>query len=282
MNTEPIISMRDPLQNEGSPFSIGTSYAIDTLERIIPGSSYDLVAINIATLLRNHLNSNKSIRLDQLLALLHRELSVLLEDLTAFLQSSRGKAPKILLYLIDYSKSIPTTVSREMTPPRMDLHRAIQYVLIRQGDLFARHLMIINGIEVQYAPCQRNVLPHKFLLSTIKNMSAGSQVTMISHCPLDYHIGRHIKAFTLVDSHTGKVRKLTDLGVKVFKNDHLPFHPTIHPLIGDKDYLVGSLSRGERKQLFEMAEKRHWDVKTHNSIKQDILSLGFKPQLDLE
>jgi hypothetical protein len=282
MSKEQLLSPRDPLQNDGSPFSIGTSFAIDTLEKVIPNSQNDLVVINLATLLRNHLSSNKNISMDKLLRKLHGELAVLLEDITDFQKRARVANPKILLYLIDYSKSIPTEVSRELTPPRLVLQRAIQYVLLRQDKLFADHMMLINDIEVRYAPVQRKILPHKVLQSLIQNMSSNRQVIMFSHCPLDFHVGRHLKAFSIIESHTGKMRSLSELGKKLFKKEQLPFNPLLHAFLGDKDYIKGSLGIKERRQIYEMAIKRNWDVRTYNTVKNDILSLGFKPLINLD
>jgi hypothetical protein len=277
-----IPSFRDPLQNEGSMFSIGTSFAIDTLEKVIPQSQSDLVAINLATLIRNHLNTDKGMKMDDLLTRVRNELAILLEDVSAFLNRARVNKPKILLYLIDYSKSVPSEVSRDQTPPRALLQRAIQYVLIRQGQLFTDHLMMINGIEVRFVPFQRVMLPHKVLYSAIQNMSSNRQVIMLSHCPLDFHVGRQLKGFSIIESHTGKIRTLSELGKKLFKRDHLPFNPLLHAFLGDKDYIKGSLGIKERRQIYEMATQRSWDLKTYNTVRKDLKSLGFKPLIDFE
>lgn len=280
MKSDPPISNRDPLQNEMSSYSIGTAFAIDGLEKTFRKSGSDLIAINIATLIRNQMNSNKNMRLSELREKLKRELFVLLEDLYGIISSRRTPA-NILMYLIDYENALPEIARRPDTPPRIEFRKAVKF-FIREimRDQGANQTINMNGIEVRYVVLQRKVLPHKMLLPYVNRMSPIRQVTLISHCDPDYHIGRDLKVFNVLQSHTGKIVPYSELGKKIFKKNHLPFNPLTHAFLGDKDFIKGCLGIKERKELYAMAEKRNWDMKSYYSVMDDLKSLGHRPHID--
>jgi hypothetical protein len=104
-------------------------------------------------------------------------------------------------------------------------------------------------------------------------MSHSHEVLMVSHAPIDYHIHSKLNGFHLVESHTGQVRTVQELGRKVFKKD-IPFNKYTHACLGDKDYIKSPLSLKQKKDLCTVAEQRHWNIRTLNDIRADITKLG--------
>jgi hypothetical protein len=91
-------------------------------------------------------------------------------------------------------------------------------------------------------------------------------VWLVSHHPVDLLSRYQFKSLTLLESHTGALKKPIVWNTKIFSNKDyyvLPFHPLTLCIFGDKsgDQLQGYPVK-YRKVIMEMAEQNRWTVMT--------------------
>ena len=272
-------SRRDPLENEQSVYSIGTAYAVDGLEvylRSMGNRKANVIAINVGTLLRNGLNHDPNMTMQTMARNARTELHVMVEDIANMMLYARIQNPAILLYLIDYYQFIPEEVVRpiETSKARAKMQSATKYALTHHRELFGL-INSVPGVNIQFDLFQRATAPHKHILTLLRALSPQRTVMMLSHVALDYHVYSKLNSFHVIESHTAQIRGIEDMGMKVFKKEHLPFNKYTHALLGDKDYLKSPLSNKQRKEMYDLAEKRNWESRTLTDIKSDINKLGL-------
>ena len=99
------------------------------------------------------------------------------------------------------------------------------------------------------------------------------RILLITHCPFDYFLLDRYPV-EIVLSHTGKIITKKDLGMKVFKDDSIPFNRTTYKLFGDKDFLK-PLCRNKPKALSTLK-----GVKLRLKTEKEIAQLA-QQQLDI-
>ena len=98
---------------------------------------------------------------------------------------------------------------------------------------------------------------------------------MVSHVPLDFHVYRSFKEFTLLESYTGAFKTVRDLGKKVFQLDSVPFNKYTHLLLGDKWYLKQLVDNKTKKLINERASKENWSVLPDKAILKSLLDMNI-------
>ena len=276
VNSRP--SNRDPLQNLNSKYSIGTAFAVDTVEKLYAqGTLKDCdFLINISTLLRNHLDGSKTQLMDDVVSKMRMELGYLLDELVSIVKTgSTNPKPKIIFYLCDYETGIPKHLQRPFTDNRNLLANTIKLACKQFDKLFPTKSGNFGKTYIEFTVGPPRMQSSVFLISKMKSLGGFTDTVMISHCPVDFHVHRYCKKFSIIETHTGRYRTSKELGDKVFKHPNLPFIPALHMLLGDKEYVVPSIGIKEKRLLLEMAEKRKWELSTSFSIEENIRSLGI-------
>jgi hypothetical protein len=277
-------SPRSPLDVADSLYSIGTAYAVDKLEEMIRSGEMNNtdVAVNMATLLRNHIGKDP-IKYDTLINKTMQEIMVLIQEVSGmFSMHSKGKKHKILFYLIDYDTVLPNHIKRPPTPSRDFLKEAIKVFISRQNKLFPKRIFDVGEITVEFLINNRAMLPHIVLKNNMQMNGGFQDMVMISHVPMDFHIQKYVRKFAIIETHTGKYKLPKDLGNKVFKHDHMPFCPIVHALLGDKDYIQSLLGIKEKRALYALGEKEHWEIATPSKVKADAATLGYEIPVNFE
>lgn len=268
------VSHRDPLQNMASTFSIPTAYAIDGLEKLYgTGKGPEVVMVNIATLLRNHLNVDKTLLYKDLYQKLLFEMEALIQDVGNFMTRTPGK-PTIIFYLIDYKVSL----HRYMRPPtsesRKRLQTAVEYGISRKEQIFKDVPKFEGNVQILTEVYNRSQAPHKHLVGLLRHIGPNPSYIMLSHCPFDYHVSGFLRKFLLIESHTGKVKTIDDLGTKILKSDKIPLTPFTHCIFGDKDYALPQLGRSDKKEILSLSDSQHWEMRTPGFIETSIKKVG--------
>jgi len=279
MTTE---SRRDPLLNEDSSFSIPTAYAIDGIEKHLPTTTCDTILISVNTLIRNHINVDPDMHMTTLLDKLDEEMAAIVEDVSVVFEHVNVGCPAIGFYIMEYPRCVPKGILREDNKARARLTTAISYVLKTARGHFDGESRNIDNVSVTFSYNKRGHLPYQYLTNLVKSMSSNREVMLLSNCPLDYHLALHTKRFYLIDSHTGNMRKYSELGNKVFpKREELPFNPATHLLFGDKDFVQSPLGIKNKRIIYDAAIAQKWRLATHETIVQRLRTLGFPIKIKL-
>lgn len=93
-------------------------------------------------------------------------------------------------------------------------------------------------------------------------------INMISHNPIDYHIGYLGRRCLLYRCYTGKCVEMTprELGPVVFDTKDVPFTPITHVLLGDKSVIRGLLRGTDKDNFLKAARNEKFIVRTEGFI----------------
>ena len=256
---------------EEGRFGFGTTPAFDGVLKELsqkPGAHTAFLAVNLATLLRNHIASKDIGVADGV-----KRVKKMMEEMAdEFSQLCSQKWPDhthhILYYLTYPEKGIPPEFVRPRTSPTAVLHAAAANKLLT--DLKEQDQTEGNvSAHVRLAPHMKVPSYKRLIASASGIVPSDVEIELISHMPLDYHMTYSSgRAGNLFRSHTGKIVKMTpsNLGEVVFGVKDVPFYPNIHVAMGDKHLIKGSLTRDQRKMFLEAASKGHWGVRTNMYI----------------
>lgn len=265
---------RDPLENQNSIYSIGTGLAMNAFEKQYVNYKTGIVAINVATLLRNW--QAKDVSSFAMVTLFGKEFPILMEEITAIMQRDNpANNPCVIIYAVDMVKCIPEPHRRNATETLSKLNKAVEMILSRKKELFgANQRGYFNNIEVSFVDIiQSHPYVYNKLWNAVQEKTTHRSMIMISHSPIDYHISRYVDNVMVLESHTGIFRKMYEMPKKVFGERYLmiPFNPATHVCLGDtKGGLKPNLSPKEKKQLLEVAVSDKWLTKSYNHILQRI------------
>jgi hypothetical protein len=266
---------RLPTENKNSVYSVGTAIAIDSFEKNYIKYRYNVVAINIGTLIRNHIDKDNSYLDIQSNVL--TELPVLLNEITQIINKSPPNlTPLIFLYAIDYPKCINEVLIREATEYRNILYKNIKYFISHSSRIFGEHQKgTFNNINVVFKEItQGEPSIYKILSNKIKHEISPVNVILISHMAIEFHIYRYVNNLILLESHTGEWKDTNSFSKKVFGNNYkeIPFIPATHLCFGDKDLISPALSVKQKKELLEIANKNTWKIRSSQYIRDFIKS----------
>jgi hypothetical protein len=112
---------------------------------------------------------------------------------------------------------------------------------------------------------------YKFIMNNTKKGSS-SDVLLISHCALDWHLYQLIFHTEVLESFTGNIINYKQFGEKIFKNKFIPFNKYTHLVFGDSLLVNPILKRKEKQLALEVAETRKWHIRTESEIKTDLIT----------
>jgi hypothetical protein len=266
------------------PLSIGTSLAFESVfsprldpydpERKIPThieiSEYGEIWININTLYRNmigamskeaFLNSNEKDFKDALL----QEMDVI----NSLLSVEGNGLCKAVYYFCTYDKLYKQTHSSiKFRQDTTDLQKAMKFKLMKAVKLLEKETEEFHLLDTELKPQQK-----------VKTL-------ILTHIPYDLVHYSNFGSLTLLESHTGLVKKRFLWNTKFHKLpdgdlSHIPFYKKTMLLFGDK-YLIHPTDIRIRRQIVEIADKYHWTALTTEAKIMADMNIAIKEPFVLE
>ena len=230
--------------------SFGTAGIINTLVKCSldpPLTKKNVLLVNGATIIRNVLNrevGGKKISERDIPNAVSEDINQLR---TYFNNYSSSKSFVLFFFNSSIYKLIPEKSRRNLTEDRQKL-LDLTGLIVKSEKLEANKLhrlsqdqqMITYGVEI------KNRFSHKVIPSVLSREFIDGfvpKVLLVSHCALDYLMFDSFRNIELIDSHTGKITSRKDLGVKLWKDNEIPFNPMTLKLFGDKDFIQPLVSQ---------------------------------------
>ena len=275
-----------------SKYSLGTQAALTAITTQLesPRNNFDTIVVNVATLIRNRVRKelvfdekdtakNKQMKFNTLYTETKSELTELITELTLALQQLKMRNAAIVVYCPDYLKSIPIAALREQTATRVVQNEVATRMAIEILPAMTGAAKAMNDINVYQLAMISNVIPWKILARSIMAIRSTHHLLLVSHQPVDFHIGQRFKDLLVVESYTGKLKSVKELGDKVFDNDPVPFIPCTHSLLGDSHLILSPWATKEKKELYALAENERWQIKTAEYVRQSVMRHGFSSKM---
>ena len=285
-----------PPSQEELRIGFGTLQAYQALEKKIMSISRPdqiILAINIATLLRNNISTVAYVDGQKFIdktakpslnvhGVVDKTKTVMADIANGIGQicnaKFKGYKHHILFYLTDPLKQVPKEWTRSQDSEAAVKLATVTAAFMREVKPFDQE----NGdtfLHVRMAPFMK--VPSYVGISEVLKEFANYHIPihMISHMPIDYHTPKYGgRSGTLYRSHTGAVVPMTpaELGKSVFKEDEIPFYPSTHILFGDKYLIKGCLGRKEKNMIVAAAKQNHWGVRTSDYIVSKIKDYGIQ------
>ncbi len=244
------------------PLSIGTSLAIEVFsERNDPDTNKLIPAvappeqlwINLRTIIRNLHGAieNKDVRNTlnpvDFIEVASQECEFIVNHLS---DASREKTKVVFYYSDphDIEKVFPYANIKQRTPQGA-VTAAAQYAGIEDiaVELLHKHLKEIK----EYDSRKFNTL----IKGDVK------EAFIVTHCPIDLLAEKDFIKLTLLESHTGKLKKKTDWNTKLGKHPDvgiMPFNEMTLQVFGDNSTFLSPMSQAFKKELIAIAKKYNW------------------------
>ena len=268
---------------EGLKVSYGVAPLLNTLTLLSRETSrpnWDIYLVNVETLIRNHMRDTslpaKTISQEVL-----NDMQVLSQYIAAYNRNNNSiwrKKTKALFFYLPYYEYIPKKYLRDRFPKGTEARWTVRDILV--SSLKEQPMTDnIDGTKIFYVTVGSEKLhtwPHRDLwkdvCSTIENAQFSS-VLMISHVPLDFHLYKRCKSFTVLESYTGVLKTKDKFGKKVFGDELFPFNKYTHLLLGDKWYVRSMVTPKVRNRIKECAKRNHWAMLPDKNVLADLVNL---------
>ena len=249
----------------------GTSIALKALHTNGHESDFNVVAINIATIIRNMYDKDASDL--KLMQRFKTELAQILESIVNCKHLQERHIP-VVFYGVDYAKIIPKEHLRKQTTVHEVVAKLVRRIILTKENYFGNDCRgVRNNIPLFFiGPPMTGIASVERLAKSIQDVSGGNKVLLMSHVPMDFHMYKYFNNFTVLETHTGAYKNTFSFSKKVFnKYDMIPFFPCTHALFGDtKGYVAPMIGIKEKRILVELCEKNKWKHKMESSILNDI------------
>lgn len=279
----PFMSHQNDLPVEEGRYSFGTTPAIDKIIDLVNHAKNDqgyIFLINLSTLVRNRWR--KELKLQRIVDGVRQDMSGISNELNEVCKLKDPEhAHLIVFYTMSYSKMIPSEYIRSQDSEQRAKVQDATAMLINQVPSTKK---VDGNFTVVVEHSKSSEASFKQLSKMIKNVGGSQVVTIISHQPIDYHIfDVNIKG-NVVKSFTGDIESgsKSTLGSMVFKDPNVPFYPSLHVLLGDKELIKGSLDRKEKVRLLEMCASNGWRMRTNTYIADALFKNKFTLPYTLE
>lgn len=269
---------------EGLEVSHGVAPILNTFTTLSSKTvrpKWNLYLINVETLIRNR-DRDIQLSIKELAESVMNDMQVLAQYISSFNRhntSYNHKQNYAIFFYTPHYEGIPEKYLRKSLPKGTDrrwkIRDEIEDILKRQSVQNA-----IDNTRIYYVTVgseKHHTWPHKDLLKDIMANEENPQyssVLMISHVPLDFHLYKYFKEFTLLESYTGATKQKKDLGKKVFKDNNIPFNKYTHLLLGDKWYMAALAPSKMKSQMRNEAIKAHWNIIPDKGVLSSIMRLS--------
>lgn len=245
--------------------------------------TFDVFIINANTIARNCYD--KKLKTTDILNNIQKDINTLMKYIQLYFveQKQYIEKPYVIVYLPIYN--IHKNYARPLSPDR----QAIQSLAYQYFKNICTNPPQVNKMSddcVAYAfLAGTNNLPHRDISSFIINKADKGVMRMmhrryllISHMCIDFHLQNTLgNKLYILESYTGKIKTIKDLGSKIFKNPDIPFNQYTHLLFGDSNLIRPMVYRAEKKKVCDIAKNNHWNKKPATLILSDIRRLNVVP-----
>lgn len=254
------------------PISIATSLAIEGLthtgeyesnDGIAPIKDCEVLYINLRTLFRNAFGSFEDLK-DRLNFEVMRE--TLIADVAGIKEAVKAVSPNTVcvIYLCTFQdKTVERTFKeakfKNPNTPNQVFYSALEFDIYKEAEDFIEELKLFD-VEIK-----------------------GDKDTFIlTHLPVDLLWYRNFPALSLLESHTGKVKKRTLWYTKLNgKRPEIPFNKAFLQIFGD-GVMFSPQGIKVRRVIQKIAEKNRWNQNTSDEkIKMNFRSANEPHVLDL-
>lgn len=272
--------------------SLGMSKILESISRAAlfkddRRQTFDVFLINAWTIARNCYD--KKLSDTNVLRAIRKDINQFVTYVQTYFQEQKDliEKPYVIVYLPEYK--LKDTYLRLPTEERqkvMDLANKFFVKVCTNPPIEKK----VYGGNMYLAKVGSVLLPHKELFQLISNKFDKGvtrimqrRYLLVSHVPMDFHLQNYLaNKLYILESYTGKIKNISELGNKVFKNDYVPFNQYTHLLLGDSFLIKPLIYRKEKKLILEMAKKNFWknkplaivlnDIRRTNVVPTDILT----------
>lgn len=266
--------------------SHGIAPILNTLSSLVnlPNKpAWSLYLINVETLIRDRKVSGEE-GYDSNAALhVLQDCTVLTQYINSYVEHGvknlLKEKPIVCFYLPHYER-LPVAYLRPKLPKgteeRWQVRAEVEKLLRTQG-----WPLKYDSIDVLFTIAGvKGGWPHKDVWNDLYQYQDGLRfrnTLMVSHVPLDFHLYRVVKGFTILESYTGALKNIKQLGKKVFSDEIIPFNKYTHLLLGDKWYMKPLLDTKTKRMLRERAAIEHWTLLSDKAILESLAKLRLIP-----
>lgn len=254
-----------------APLSIGTSLALESLggfgeypSETPPIHRYEEIWVNLRTLFRNCYNAIErsqrgDLQADDLIDGFAEDIQALVSTIEL---NSYGKM-KVVFYLSSFRSfeaSFPKAKWKELSTDKQRIEHSIEQSTLK--------LLLSSYAETLDVDIREY---------DVKITGRGSNVVMLTHYPVDLLWRKQFTQLTLLESHTGSLKKRAEWYSKLTSGrrySRIPFNRLTLQVFGDGNMLFSSMGQKIKNRLLEIAEKDGWTpVTTDEKVRYSINKL---------
>ena len=250
------------------------SISVASMYRDDRQQTFDVVLMNAWTFARNCFDKKLS-RVD-VIRNMQKDMALFIQYVQVYFTDQKAlvEKPYICIYLPTYN--IRDVYLRPETEEKR-LIREYSEQYFKTVCTTTPKVSDLGSCYIYTARVGTNLLPHRDLQALMTKWDKGvtrptqRRYLLISHIPLDFHLQLALQnKLYILESYTGKIKSIKDLGQKVFKEDYVSFNQYTHLLFGDRVMIKPLIARGLKKKVLEIAKKKRWDTRPQSLILSDI------------
>lgn len=238
---------------------------------------FTAVLISAFTVFRNIVSTYSDAKIEQIEEYFVKDINLFLEYYDIYLANTKTRAMQdkyavVLVYFPEYSQ-VQKSLLRETTGKSLELNLLYKKFLSRYN---GRDEMVKKTEHVMcfWITAGHASYPHRDVSRKFRSITGSSSVmyipsdsvALISHIPLDYHISGRIRNIHLLESYTGKLKNLSEFGLRLDKEGRIPFNSVTHAVFGDSVLIKPWVTPKMRKVLLEQASKERWISRGQDDI----------------
>ena len=236
------------------------------------------VLISAFTVFRNIWSMNRNASLSDLANSFAKDINLFLEYFDTYLAFTTpnyisDKYVPVVVYFPNY-RHVDKNILLEHTGNELALYEAYMKFLAVHGQ-HEGPASTMEKCKCFWITAGNTSYPHieaarkfKELANNPKSMySQGDNVALISHAPLDHHIGARIRNVKILESYTGKLKPISDSKFRLDKEGRVPFLSITHVVLGDKVLIKPMVKNKARRELLEEAGKDKWITRSVEDIR---------------
>jgi hypothetical protein len=284
---------------DGSELIRGGSIGLNRiLNRFVDRSNQDrnpeftACLISAFTVFRNVVGTYPDLSIEEIEQAFVKDINLFLEYYDIYIAITKNafmnnKCATVIVYFPDYSH-VEKEILKDQTGKSLELFTLYKKFLSRYSgrDEMIKKTEHVLCYFISAGPAS---YPHRDISRKFRSItsdarviySSGDKVALITHIPLDYHLGGRLRNIVLLESYTGKLRPQKEFNLKLDKEGRLPFTTTAHVVFGDGVLIKPMITPKIRKLLFEYAEKDKWISRSDDDVRLRISKLANIPLNDL-
>lgn len=287
------------LSKDGSEVIRGGSIGLNRiLSRFVDRSTQDrnpeftACLISAFTVFRNVIGTYPDLKIEEIEQAFVKDINLFLEYYDTYIAITKNtfmnnKYATVVVYFPDYSH-VEKDILKDQTGKTLELFALYKKFLSRYSgrDEMIKKTEHILCYWVSAGPAS---YPHRDVSRKFRSIvgdaraiySSGDKIALISHIPLDYHIGGRLRNIALLESYTGKLRPQKEFNLKLNKDGLIPFTTTTHVVFGDGVLIKPMITPKIKKLLLEHADREKWSSCSEDDIRLRISRLANIPLNDL-